>query len=678
MSRWLRIAVASALGIGGLSAPLVATAATSSTSAVASSVPGSHPAWAIPGRSMPSASVPATPVAVRVYLAGRDPAGLASLAAAVSTPGDRQYGQYLTPAQLRSRFGPTMEQVDAVRSWLTGSGMTVTGVHDGVASYLTATGSPGQTARAFHVSFGMFHGPDGKLDRAPEQAASAPGALASAILAVTGLDSAGHGARPSDSLPPPGPNRWTAPPCADYYGQLTATELPPAYGSPQPWSVCGYTPRQVRSAYGVQASGMTGRRQVVAIVGAYASPTMPADASQYAIATGDKPLRKKQYQQFLASSFTMTAASQCDAPVWYREQSTDIEAVHGQAPDAVIRYVGAASCDDADLSDALASVVDHRLASIVSNSWDDTEDGAGSFVPVYDQILRAGTAEGIGFFFAAGDSGYEAPAEDSGSDRIQVDYPASDPWVTSVGGTSLAVGQHDRYMFETSWGTLVDPLAKSGTAWLIPPPGLYPFTFGGATGGGTSTLFQEPFFQRGVVPAQLSTRLPDGTVSPSPMREVPDVAALADPGTGFLIGQTTLQPDGTSFAFALSRAGGTSVACPTFAGIEADAQQAAGHILGFADPAIYLRNGTSAFHDVTDQPIAGVPQLAVVQSNYANPATKALPVTTLLRTLGIDGQGAAALIATAGYDDTTGVGSPARYVESFLPFARSRTLPDVR
>ena len=60
------------------------------------------------------------------------------------------------------------------------------------------------------------------------------------------------------------------------------------------------------------------------------------------------------------------------------------------------------------------------------------------------------------------------------------------------------------------------------------------------------------------------------------MRVVPDVSALADPSTGILVGQTTLQPNGKTYAFSLSRIGGTSVACPTFAGIEADAQQAAG------------------------------------------------------------------------------------------------------
>jgi subtilase family serine protease len=111
------------------------------------------------------------------------------------------------------------------------------------------------------------------------------------------------------------------------------------------------------------------------------------------------------------------------------------------------------------------------------------------------------------------------------------------------------------------------------------------------------------------------------------------------------------------------------VACPTFAGIAADAQQAAGHVLGFANPAIYLRYGTDAFNDVTDHPFGPVP-LAEVRNNYTDPYTKTGPIVTYLRTLGIDGEGPAALPAVKGYDDSTGVGSPDYFIQSF--FGRER------
>ena len=166
------------------------------------------------------------------------------------------------------------------------------------------------------------------------------------------------------------------------------------------------------------------------------------------------------------------------------------------------------------------------------------------------------------------------------------------------------------------------------------------------------------------MPNSLATALPNGSTATKPMRVEPDLSALADPSTGILTGETTLQPDGKTFAFSLSRTGGTSVSCPVFAGIEADAQQAAGHALGFANPVIYQRYHTSAFRDVTDHPF-GIRHLAEVRTNYTDPSTKKGPLLTYLRTLGVNGEGAAALPAVRGYDDATGVGSPARYIQSF-------------
>jgi subtilase family serine protease len=242
--------------------------------------------------------------------------------------------------------------------------------------------------------------------------------------------------------------------------------------------------------------------------------------------------------------------------------------------------------------------------------------------------------------------------------------------VTSVGGTSLAIGARNNYEWETSWGTLNDPLATGGGSWLYTPPPTYSAsTYGGSAGGGVSTLYTQPWYQQGVVPNSLATDVPEGSTS-TPMRVVPDVSALADPATGTLIGQTTLQPDGTTYAFALSRIGGTSLASPVFAGLQADAQQAAGHSLGFANPAIYARSGTSAFHDVTDRP-NGVQEYEV-RHNYTDPYTATGPLKTFLRALGDNGSGAAALSAVPGYDDGSGVGSPARYIQSYGRLAHSR------
>jgi len=652
------VAAAVALCAGAIAA------ASPSQAAPRSAIPGTHPSWATASAQVSAAPVTTGTVNARVYLAGQDPSGLSAYAQAVSDPASASYGHYLTAAQVQARFGPTSAQIDAVKAWLTGAGLTVTAVSDSVDGYVAVSGSVSNAARAFTVTFQNFRGPDKRTDRAPAQTATAPASVGSAVLGVSGLDTATHQMKPGDTLPPPGPNYWVAGPCSQYYAQQIATTEPTAYGKHQPWNNCGYTPAQVRGAYGVSQSAMTGTGQTVAIVDAYASPTMQGDANQFAKVVGDRPFRPGQYQQYLPATFTDTAANECDAPGWYGEETLDVESVHGQAPDANVRFVAAASCLDPDLLASLAFIVDHHLAGIVSDSWGEPSDDA-TLVSEYDQVFKVGAVEGIGFFFSSGDSGYESPNEDANSDQIQTDYPPSSPWVTSVGGTSLAVGHATNYEFETAWGTMQVPLAASGTAWSSPPPGTYPADYDGSGGGGVSTQYTQPFYQRGVVPNSLARHLPDGTTSRTPMRVEPDVSALADPSTGIMVGQTTLQPDGTTFAFSLSRTGGTSVACPVFAGIEADAQQAAGHDLGFANPAIYARYGSAAYNDVTDHPL-GPGYLAQVRNNYTVPATKTGPIITNLRTLGINGEGAEALPAVRGYDDATGVGSPKYYVQSYL------------
>jgi hypothetical protein len=163
------------------------------------------------------------------------------------------------------------------------------------------------------VKFGDFTGPEGKTDRAPEQPASAPEPAAADVLTVTGLDTARHFVKREEALPPPGPNYWIPPPTSGFYGEKIATNEPSAYGHYLPWTNGGYTPRQIRGAYGVTASGMTGLGQTVAVVDAYASPTMLSDADRYAEVTGDQPFRPGQYQQYLPSSFHDVGEEECEA-----------------------------------------------------------------------------------------------------------------------------------------------------------------------------------------------------------------------------------------------------------------------------------------------------------------------------------------------------------------------------
>ena len=456
--------------------------------------------------------------------------------------------------------------------------------------------------------------------------------------------------------------------CSDYYGEHTARTVPDAFGGSNPLAVCGYSPQQLRLAYGVTQSLERGKGVTVAIVDAYASPTMLADANHYAMNHDERPLSAGQYREVTPPAYNHLTDGQCETPSsWAVEEALDVEAVHAMAPQADIVYVAAASCDDTDLMAALQSVVDNHLATIVSNSWGGIPhstygDEDPATMAGYSALFQRGGQQGISFLFATGDCGAEDPSAQcaTGSARPQTEYPAEDPWVTAVGGTSLAIGSWDQYVGEVGWGDRRSSLAPDGTSWA-PAAGNGEWRFGG--GGGTSEDVPQPDYQAAVVPPALATTLLDGKPAAQPMRVVPDVAMDADPMTGFMTGVTQKLPNG-SVGYAESTIGGTSLATPLFAGVMADAEQAAGHPFGFLNPALYGLASSGVFHDVgprtlgADSPRPGTPPATIVD-------------------LGVDGKGAHqarlyqlgddGLLSTgAGYDDVTGLGSPSRsYLRSW-------------
>ncbi|MGW2380492.1 S53 family peptidase [Streptomyces sp. NPDC001658] len=600
---------------------------------------GTKPAWAT-AKADKGAASDASRVSARVYLAGRDAAGLAAYAKAVSDPASASYGKYLGARQAKARFGATAAQVAAVKSWLTSAGLKVTDVTE---HYVAVSGDVAAAEKAFGTQLHNY-AKGSATYRAPAKAASAPESLDGAVLTVTGLDNAPHLLSHDDQLPPPETVFRNAGPFSSYYGSNTASTLPDAYGGKIPYAVKGYTGKQLRAAYG--AGTRTGKGVRVAITDAYASPTIAYDAATYAKKHGDAAWKTGQLHQALPAKYTNT--KDCSAAGWYGEETLDVEAVHAVAPAADVTYVGAASCTDPDLLDALGKVVDNHLADIVSNSWGEVESaGTPDLAAAYDQVFQLGAVEGIGFYFSSGDDGDEAAS----SGTKQVDIPVSSAWVTAVGGTSLAVGERDTYQWETGWGTLKAALSDDGKSWAD-----FPGAFTSGAGGGTSKSVAEPDYQKGVVPDALAqANNAEGN------RVVPDIAAVADPNTGFLVGQTQTLPDGKTQAYDEYRIGGTSLAAPVIAAVQALAQEAAGgRPIGFANPAIYAKYGSKLYHDVTDNPTGS--GLAVARVDFVNGYDATGGLATSVRTLGKD----SSLQAVKGYDDVTGVGTPARgYVESY-------------
>src|SRR5438309_337178 len=603
-----------------------------------STLVGSAPTWAN-SKNYLSAADPAIDVGFRVYLGWNNPSAIEALAGAVSNPKSPSYGQYLTPQQFRQQFAPSQSQVGAVQSWLKSQGFTVeyTPMNN---HYVSAEGTVAQTQAAFGNRFGIYS-VGGLSLRSPSGDVSIPSSLANIVTGVIGLDDSVQFVHMDNTVgdAPPPPAFVSAHPCSSYWGQLQAAGFTNPYGpGTLPFAPCGYTPQQVKGAYGI--SGYDGSSQTVAIIDAYAAPTIVQDTNQWSTNRGLPTLTANQFVQIVApGTYNHPEKGLVQDPQgWYGEETLDVEAVHGMAPAATIVFIGAPN-NFQDLDAALNHVVDRHLASIVTNSYGFNTEilPAGYIKPQEDTILQ-GVVEGIGIYFSSGDNSDESLVQGYAT----TDWPASSPFVTAVGGTSLAVGPSNNYLFETAWGTTTS--SWTGTTWSPTPPGSWLY----GSGGGVSRVFAEPSYQVGIVPSSVFQA--QGRTG----RAVPDISAVGDPNTGYLIGETQTFPNGT-VAYSEYRIGGTSLSSPLVAGIMALADQAAGHTHGFANPLFYSLAGSMAFTDV----VSPASTVAVVRANYVNSIDASAGVVYRLRTMNQN----LSLKSTPGYDDVTGLGTP---TSSFL------------
>jgi subtilase family serine protease len=271
-----------------------------------------------------------------------------------------------------------------------------------------------------------------------------------------------------------------------------------------PVAVCSYEPAQIQSAYGLTdaiAGGHDGSGQTVAIIDAFASPTIAADLAEYSRRHGLPAPKPGQFTQVVAPGSYRTPNNRVmDPSGWYGEETLDVEAVHTTAPGAKIVFVSAPN-NFQDLDAALNHVVDRHLAQIVSNSygWSTELLPQGFEIPV-DSIAVQAALTGVGLYFSSGDNGDEVA--DVG--YRTPDWPAVSQWVTAVGGTTLGIGSGGQHLFETGWETGPAPIANFATPQAAYTSSLDPPPFFGGAGGGTSRIVPEPAYQQGVVPDALA------------------------------------------------------------------------------------------------------------------------------------------------------------------------------
>ncbi|HWF75446.1 MAG TPA: protease pro-enzyme activation domain-containing protein [Solirubrobacteraceae bacterium] len=519
---------------------------------------------------------PVTKLDVTVALAPRDPAGLAAFASAVSTPGSPEYRQYLTVAQFASRFGPTPAQVASVRSSLQAHGLDPGPVTaNGLAIPVKATA--GALSSAFSIAFSRVLAPSGRVAFASTAAPLFDAGVARLVQGVVGLDTL--------SVPEPRTVR------AHHAARDAALNAPQVVtGGPQPCAGASaaapgqqaYTADQIAAAYsfpGLYAAGDLGAGQTVAVY--ELEPNDPNDIAGY----------QSCYGTSAAVSYVPVDGG-AGTGAGTGEAALDIENVIGLAPKAnIIVYQGPNSnsgSPGAGPYDVYNVIISQNRAKIITTSWGQCEPMEGSPDATAESTLfQEAAAQGQTVISAAGDNGAEDcfTAGQNLDTTPAVDDPSSQPFVTGVGGTSMAApGPPPTQAVWNNGGNLGTLLGTSA----------------GAGGGGISAFWKMPSYQSGA-PSSLHVINADSTGSlcgatSGYCRQVPDVSANADPFTGYLI----------YYQGAWGGIGGTSAAGPVWAALIAlaDASPACtGTSVGFANPALYRVAGgpqyAAAFNDVT-------------------------------------------------------------------------------
>jgi subtilase family serine protease len=360
----------------------------------------------------------------------------------------------------------------------------------------------------------------------------------------------------------------------------------------------------MRTAYGIDSligAGYDGKGKTIVIVDAFQSPHIVAQLNYFDTFYGLPSLNGLggapdpnlgTFTQVAPDGLTPFDPTDPNMRGWAEEISLDVLWAHAIAPGAnIVLELGADNSDEALVS-ALNDAIDNNRGDVVSMSFGESDTCLGpDLTNAWHQAFVNATKKGITLFASAGDEGAAQPSCDESSWIKSTSSPASDPLVTSVGGTEL----HAADYCLVSLGCDPSQNPAPGTylseiGWNEGPPyGDFQPYFDStiAGGGGFSTVWDEPAYQQ-------------GTIHGGKQRGVPDVSYNGAVLHGVL---TYLDIPGV-VPVGFYRFGGTSAGSPQWAALTAIADQAAGHDYGFINAALYkigqnVSPYAAAFHDVT-------------------------------------------------------------------------------
>ena len=447
--------------------------------------------------------------------------------------------------------------------------------------------------------------------------------------------------------------RFPAPePTVSDFQWLTAGVTPPSEANCNAVGRRCFTPTSMQDSYNLgplYAAGNEGQGVTVAIVDSFGDPNIASDLQVFNNAEGTPHMCGEpgttctagmptfQHEYWNGKTIVKAAPSGSNGTgsqtrnIWALETALDVEWVHSIAPKANILNVTTNPAETLGVQgfptmmNAEQFIVDHHLASVISQSFAAAEESFASTQSL--MTLRhayvSAAADGVTVLGSSGDGGTAnssfTPVKNPQTFPYPtVEWPASDPLVTGVGGTYLCTDPvTGAGVDNTGQPAACENQPNREVGWI-------------ASGGGFSHVFTKPSYQ---------DTLPSGSTAIGANRGVPDVSYQASSLTGVLVYDTA--PGDATGGLKCSSGdpcsagwyvvGGTSSSCPQWAALVSIADQIAGHGLGLINPTLYkLANSpgySSYFYDVT------------TGKNQTDPNVPGYPATT-------------------GWDPVTGLGTP--------------------
>lgn len=477
---------------------------------------------------------PAADLRVDVTLRLPHPSAVGAFIASLSNRRSSNFDRFLRPGQFGQIFGPPSSEISAVEGVLRSLGLHPKGATSD-RLLIPVTASAGEIDRAFHVQLVRYRLPSGRV---AFTTLSPPSIVSSVARDIEGLVGLSDLIQPHDFLARSVAHRRIEP---QHVG-LVAGEAKPKTAGPTPCqgaaSVAseygGFTADELAAFYDMTPLYSLGDfGQGVHVAVAEFEPDLPSDIAAYQACYGTSA----------TVNYLPVDGMSATGPGNDVEAAMDIEDVIGLAPQATIDVYQAPNSSNTDVLDVYSTIINDDSDAVVSTSWGECEPGQdasdASFRTSEQSLFAQAATQGQTIFAAAGDDGSTDCFGDAKPDasQLNVDDPASQPYVVAVGGTSIMNGS------ETVWNNS-----------------------GGAGGGGLSSTWCMPSYQdQPAIPGLISSYselAPAAADCPpgSYMRQVPDVSADADPATGYVMYWKGAWSGSSGYTY-----GGTSAAAPLWA-----------------------------------------------------------------------------------------------------------------